>query len=235
MEETTNKTEKRTAVHPFKPNKKGKHKQGFMNFVRLWAIPLLYIIKPFRYYGSRKVKDGPCIYVCNHYSSTDPLYVACTTWEAIHFVPKKSLMNVPVLGGILRKFQAIPVNRDGTDVRALLDCLKCLKAGDKISIFPEGTRNKTQEEMLPFKHGAAMLAIRTKSPVIPMVIYKKPRLFRMTHILIGEPIYFEEYYDKKLKEQDFGDMDEMLRQRLLQMKAEHTEFLANKKKKKAKS
>ncbi len=103
-----------------------------------------------------------------------------------------------------------------------------------MAIFPEGTRNKTDAEILPFHHGAAAIAIRAKVKIVPMVIYKKPRFFRMTHILIGDPFELSEYYDRKLTEADFAEADEKLREIMLSMRAKHTEFLAEKKNKKVK-
>ena len=122
-------------------------------------------------------------------------------------------------------------------MRAMLDSMKCLKNGEKICIFPEGRRNNTEAEILPFHHGAAVLSIKTKAPIIPMMIYKRPRWFRMTHILIGDPIEFSEYYGKKMSEEEMAAVDDRLREYMLNMRKEHAAFLANKKaakKKKAK-
>ena len=86
--------------------------------------------------------------------------------------------------------------------------------------------------MLPFRHGAAVMAIRCKTPIIPVVIYKKPKLFRCTHILIGEPMELSEYYGKKLSDEELGQVDDYLRQHMLDMRNNHTAFLQSKKKKK---
>ena len=174
------------------------------------------------------------MYVSNHRTLLDPVFIASTTWEGIHFVCKSNLLQTPIIRGVVRKAKAIPVNRDGKDVRGLLDCFKCLKNGEKVAIFPEGTRNKTEADMLPFKHGAAAMAIKTKAPIIPIVIYKKPRVFRCTHILIGEPFELTEYYDRKLSEEEFAEADNTLRDLMLDMRAKHTEFLQNKKRRNAK-
>ena len=215
-----------------KANKKGRHVMKLLNVLRVLVIPIYYLLKPFRYYGNKKVKDGACVYVSNHYTLLDPVYVAATTWEGIHYVSKKENLKVPFLGFIMKKVKAIFANRDGNDVRPLLDCLKCLKNNEKIAIYPEGTRNKTGEEMLPFKHGAAVMAIRAKAPIIPIVMYTKPRFFRCCHILIGEPIELSEYYDKKLTQDDYNEADEKLRSLMLTMRQEHTKYLQNKKRKK---
>ena len=220
-----------------KANKKGRHISIKMNILRVLLVPLSRVFRPFRYYGNKKVKDGAFVYVCNHYSIFDLIYPAWTTWEIIHFISKRENFETPIIGGLARSIKAISANRDGNDVRAMLDSMKCLKNGEKICIFPEGRRNNTEAEILPFHHGAAVLSIKTKAPIIPMMIYKRPRWFRMTHILIGEPIEFSEYYGKKMSEEEMAAVDDRLREYMLNMRKEHAEFLANKKaakKKKAK-
>jgi len=229
---TKTKTKKRKSI-TVKANKKGRHIMRFLNFLRVLIIPFYYIFKPFKVYKNRKVKDGACIFICNHYSLFDPVYAAVTTWEGIHFVAKRQAFEIPVIGKFLYGIKAISVNRDGNDVRGLLDALKCLKNNEKICIYPEGTRNKTNGEMAPFRHGASVMAIKTKTPIVPIVICKRPRLFRCTHILVGEPFELSEYYDKKQTNEELEKIDESLRQRMIEMRASHMEFLANKKKKKA--
>ena len=214
-----------------KANKKGRHIMPFMNFLRIIVLPVYRLLKPCRFYGEKKVPDGPFVYVSNHRVMFDIAYPAMTTWEGLHYIPKKSLTEVPIVRGLIKIFKAIPVNRDGNDVRALLDCFKCLKNGEKVVVFPEGKRNKTEEIMLPFKAGAAVMAIRTKTPIIPKVVYSKPRFFRCTHILIDKPFELSEYYDRKLTEEDIAEADEKLRNHMLQMHHNHTEYLQAKKKK----
>ena len=236
MEQTQNNTparstkEKKVPSITIKANKKGQHKMHFLNVLRVVALPFCKCIKPFRFYGNSKIKDGPCVYVINHYSLYDPVYPAATTWEGIHFVAKQEIFNKPILSWFLRTVKAIPANRDGNDARVMINCLKCLKNGEKVAVCPEGTRNKTQEDFLPFHPGAAAMAIKAKVPVIPMVIYKKARVFKMAHILVGEPIELSEYYDRKLTADDLIEAAEKLRQLMIAMKNEHKEFLANKKK-----
>ena len=214
-------------------NKKGRHINKFLNFMRCIVIPPFYLLKPFRYFGNKKPPEGACIFISNHYAMLDPVYAAALTWEGIHFIAKRELFDSKFMGFFVRNGRVISVNRDGNDARGLLDCFKCLKNGEKLCIFPEGTRNKTDEEMLPFHPGAAVMAIKCKAPIIPIVIYKKPKFFRRTHVLIGEPIELSEYYGKKLTEEELSQVDEFLRNRMIEMRREHTEYLENKKKKKA--
>ena len=226
------KKEKKKYSILFKKNGKGRPMSFLLNFLRVIVIPFYFLVKPFRFYGNRKAPDGACVYVGNHYTLFDIVYIACTTWEGIHFLSKRENIDAPVLGTLCKAVKTISVNRDGNDVRALLDCFKCLKNGEKISVYPEGTRNKTDAEMLPFKHGAAIMAIKAKVPVIPVMLYSKPRFFRCAHILIGEPVDLSEFYDKKLTDEEVSKADEKLRETLLNLRREHKECLENKKKKK---
>ena len=225
MEEVkATKKKKKTKSITFKANKKGRHISKVLNFLRVLVLPIYSILKPYRFYGNRKAKDGACIFVSNHYGLFDPAYPASMTWEAIHFVAKKEVFEMPLIRLFAKGTKAISVNRDGNDVRGLLDCFKCLKNGEKICIYPEGTRNKGEENaLLPFHSGAAIMAIRSKTPIVPILIYKKPRFFRCTHIIVGDPIELTEYYDRKLSEEEVAAVDADLRQHMLDMRQAHKE------------
>lgn len=227
---TEKKTKKKGEI-TVKANKKGRHVMKLLNFLKAIIVPVYWLFRPFRYYGNKKIKDGACLYICNHYGIWDVIYPAMTTSEGMHFVAKKQVFEMPIIGAIAKKVKAISVNRDHKDVRGLLDCFKCLKNGEKICIFPEGTRNKTEAELLPFQPGATMMAIRCKVPIVPIMIYKRPKLFRMTHILVGDPFELNEYYDKKLSEEEIQTADNKLYNIMLEMRKKHTEFLMNLKKK----
>ena len=214
----------------YKTTKKGKHVSGVLNFARIAAMPFFWLFKPFRYYGKRKVKDGACLYVCNHYTLYDFVYPLGTTWEGIHYIAKKENFETPILRNIFRGIKAICVNRDGADVRGMLDAFKCLKNGQKVAIFPEGTRNKTDADMLPFHHGASVIAVKNRVPIVPVMLYKKPRLFRMTHVLVGEPFELAEYYEAKMTPQEIEEADNKILEVMLNLRRTHAEYLQNKKK-----
>ncbi len=202
--------------------KNGKHVSRSMNLLRVVFYPWHRVVFPFRLFGYKKVGLGPYIYMGNHYSIWDVIYPAHTTGEGVHFLAKDSVMKAPVVGYWSKRAGAIGALRDGSDVRTLMESMKVLRHGDKLSLFPEGTRNmKSDEEFLPFHGGAALLAIKTKTPVIPFVICNRPKPFRMTHVVFGEPMELSEYYDRKLTPADYEEADEKLKNRLYQLRAEH--------------
>lgn len=233
-EKTNKKQEKKTQV-TIPANKKGRHINRWLDLFRLFVIPAYWLAYPFRFYGHKKVEDGPFLYICNHYRGMDLVYPCCTTSESVRFLAKKEVLKPFFTGWTAKKIRIIPVSRDGKDVRGLMDCLKCLKNGEKVVLYPESTRNRTDAPLLPFKSGAALIAIKAQVPVLPIMIYQKPRHFRLNHILVGEPFELSEYYGKKLTDELLKEADEKLMRVMLDLRAEHEQFLLSKKRKRNKT
>ena len=204
----------------FSIKKNGRHINGWYNFIRIFILPLVRLVSPFKIIGTKKVNDGACVYVSNHFSMVDPMYLMPTTKESVHFICKQEALSIPVLGFFVRRVKAIPVSRDGNDVRAVMNGLKCLKNGDKLAIYPEGRRNKVSAELQPFESGSAMLAIRAKAPIVPVVIYKRPKLFRKNYAIIGEPFELSEYYGVKLTDEILREADNKISERMKQLRAD---------------
>lgn len=216
-------------IRLFPENKKGYHVTPFFTFMRGLLYPIHFLVYPYKLHGHKKVGKGAYIYVSNHYHMFDIFYPARTTCEGIHYVAKQSVMLAPVLNRWAARIGAIGAMRDGSDVRTVMDCIRVLKNGEKINLYPEGTRNKSEgDEFLPFHGGAALLAIKTKTPIVPYVICNRPRVWRTTHVVFGEPFELSEYYDRKLTPADYDEADEKLKNRLYEIRAE---FRASRKKK----
>ena len=214
-----------------------KEKQK-LNAVSKWfrtlrrVEPFLYRpLFPYKKYGHTEMfTDRAYIFVGNHLSVFDVVFPAISTNRAVHFMAKKSLFEKGLMRKFVLKCECIPVNRDGTDVKAVMQAMKYLKMGENVVIFPEGTRNRTSERFLPFRGGATAISIKTKTPIIPMIQVKKIRMFRRSHVLIGEPMEFTDYYDKRLTEEDINKCDDILRDKLNEMYEQLADILSKKKK-----
>ena len=93
-----------------------------------------------------------------------------------------------------------------------------LKNGEVINIFPEGTRNHSYDEFLPFKGGAAALAIKTGAPIIPVVEIERIRFLHKVDVVYGDPIYLTRYYGKRLNSEELEEIDEWLRSVMMNMR-----------------
>ncbi len=198
-----------------KPDKVTK----WFRFMHRWHHILYKPIWPFKKHGHKAYYDeGPLLLVGNHKSMLDTVTVACATHRAVHYLAKKELWDSRMGAWIANKCGAIPVAKDGGDVKAVMSAMRYLKNGEVVGIFPEGTRNKTEDQLLlPFKSGAAAIAIKSKVPIVCVVCLTKIRPFHVTHVWYDEPFEFSEYYDKRLTQEDYDRCDEILKDRITEL------------------
>lgn len=132
---------------------------------------------------------GPAIIAGNHIHALDPVLVVVSTKRVIHTLAKKELHDSQ-FGWFFRMMGSIPVDLHAAKNKdAFESAEQCLNNGRLINISPEAQRNTSEELLLPFKFGAAALAKRTSSPIIPYAITGDYRFrSRNLKILFGEPL-----------------------------------------------
>ena len=209
-----------------KPDKFQKWFKKIFFFEKILYRPLF----PYKKFTTTEYEDRNYIVVGNHLSLFDVVFAVRALNKPIHFIAKSELFEKGLMKKFVLKCECIPVSRDGTDLKAVMQAMKYLKNGESIAIFPEGRRNYTDKKLLPFKSGAAALSIKTKTPILPFIQVKKIRFLRKSYVLYGEPIEFAEYYDRKLTEQDLLVCDEILRIKMLELYDRLSEMLKKKKK-----
>lgn len=161
-------------------------------------------------------KEGPILIVGNHKHLYDQCLAIISTKRMIHYMAKKEYFD-----GKMRWFfkmvGCIPVDRSKKDDAATTSALEVLNDGGAIGLFPEGTRNKTEEFLLPFKFGAVSMASKTNATIVPFGItgdYK----FRSKNLVMrfGTPFKVGdmdlETANKKLYEEVKSLMEENLKQ-----------------------
>jgi len=114
-------------------------------------------------------RQGPVLLVANHSSFLDPPLVGGVTPRPMSFMAKAELFRVPLLGALIRRLNARPVRREGADAGALRTALRILQDGGVLLMFPEGTRGPEGTLRDP-KPGAAMLAVMSGAPVVPVFV-----------------------------------------------------------------
>lgn len=186
------------------------------NVIRIIATPIIRLLFPFKTIGKKNACKGACVIVSNHLSNADSFIVGIQYKGKIFVLGKKESFSPKIVGRFLKTVGGIPIDRDNPSPSTLLNCIRLLKGGDRLLIFPEGTRNKTNERLLPLKGGAALLAIKSKVPVQTVFIEGKSRLFRRNYIKIGEPFDLREFYDEKLNAETLEKADKIIRDKLLE-------------------
>jgi 1-acyl-sn-glycerol-3-phosphate acyltransferase len=166
--------------------------------------------------GSIELSPGQgAIFVSNHSSSIDPLFLQMLIPRAIHYLVAREYVERRFLGWPLRVAGAIPVNRAGMDTAAIKLAIRYAEAGEMVGIFPEGRINTTDEFMLPGRPGVALIALKARAPVIPCYIegvpygghVLRPFITRArVKVRIGKPLDLSEYY---AREDEDGVLAEM--------------------------
>lgn len=149
---------------------------GFRFFKGLLGIFFLIFFRP-KIIGREKIpKDGGVILAGNHRHIFDPCMPILSTKRPVHYMAKKELFNSPI-GWFFKVVGCIPVDRghDNTDSKEA--ALEVLREGEVLGIFPEGTRNKSLNGLLPFKYGAVSMSNKSGALIVPFAITGKYRLF----------------------------------------------------------
>ena len=115
-------------------------------------------------------KEGPILIVGNHKHLFDQCLAIIATKRVIHYMAKKEYWDSPKTRWFFNMVGCIPVNRQIHDSNAKEAAIEVLKNGGAIGLFPEGTRNKTKEFLLPFKFGAVSMAQKTNATLVPFGI-----------------------------------------------------------------
>lgn len=180
-----------------KNEKKKSGRSLLYEVCRRLAWLLFHTILPVRYEHLERLQgDAPFIVIGNHLSLLDPIIAALAVPRyQVNFLAKKELAKIKPFRYLLAKLHTIFVDRHNSDMEAMRACMKVMREGGVLCIFPEGTRHH-QGLMEEIESGVSLMALRSGAPLIPVYIQGKLRLFRPLDVLIGEPIPMEDLRDE---------------------------------------
>lgn len=174
----------------------------FSRTVCRWYLSL---VGKWKVFGKENLPaTGGVIIASNHVSNLDPVIMGCTFDRRVSYLAKEELFKNPIFGWYISKLEAFPIKRGAGDRGAIREALKILESGRCFGIFPEGTRSKNGE-LQEGKAGAAMLALKAKVPVLPIGI-KGSGEGKNIVVWVGNPMYFDEYYDRKATKEDLEEI-----------------------------
>lgn len=108
--------------------------------------PFFNLVHPHRAIGREHIPEGGVLVCGNHTSLSDPLFLAFAFHKKYQLRPmaKAELLRVPFIGWILKRVGVFGVERGKSDVGAIKQAMKYLKEGEKVLLYPEGTRGPRQ-------------------------------------------------------------------------------------------
>ena len=186
--------------------------------VRVLATAVFRTLMPVVFHGREKLdREAPYLLIANHRHALDPVAMAMGVRKRqVIFLAKKELGKNPLMAAILKKLHCILVDRHHTDMEAMRACVKTIRAGRILVIFPEGTRHH-EGQMEQIENGTALLALRSRCPVIPVYIAQKLRLFHRTHLYVGDPIPCQDLISAGINAETCEKMNDRMRETYREM------------------
>ena len=125
--------------------------------------------------NAEKLVDGKqYLVVSNHRGIIDPLILEMALEKSDIFglwISKKELYTSPFFGVFVRNAGALLLDRKKSQMGGFFKDIKTeVKKGNSIFIFPEGTRNKSEESLIEFKEGFRIIALKNRLPILPVFI-----------------------------------------------------------------
>ena len=188
------------------------YSKGFYKLAYCVVKPIFALLCPIRVIGREHVPAGGAVLCANHNNAIDPILIALALPKdaGIRFMAKMELFRNFLLKWLFLKLGAFPVNRENNDVAAMKIAMRCLQTGEKLLLFPEGTRVKNEGDVAA-KGGAVMFATRTGVPMVPIYCGGREKLFRRSTIVFGEPYSPQSAGRRPTAEENRQFADELLR------------------------
>ncbi|MBI3399512.1 MAG: 1-acyl-sn-glycerol-3-phosphate acyltransferase [Deltaproteobacteria bacterium] len=154
------------------------------------------------------LKDKPQILASNHQGAFDILALQAFVPIQFRWVAKTSLFTIPVIGWSMSLAGYVSINKEraGSAYKSIDAAAEKVKNGISVLIFPEGTRSATGE-LLPFKRGGFLLAVKSGVPVVPISIKGTSDIMKkgsilikpgQIKVLIGKPVQTTDLNEKTL-------------------------------------
>lgn len=162
--------------------------KAFYTFFYFLIYPFFNLCHPQKAIHRERIPEGAVLLCPNHTQACDPFMIAFAIGlkNRPQVMAKEELLRIPILGWIMRKAGIFAVERGKSDLSAMKRAMKVLKEGEKLLIFPEGTRSRTGE-LGEGKAGVSMISIHTGAPILPIYMPPKKKWFRRTPVVFGEP------------------------------------------------
>ena len=168
----------------------------FYDFVKITAaLPGLLWFRPRLLFENDRARAhirGGALLIANHIGFFDPAYLLFAIWyRRISFVCLQQFFDSS-WAWFFRGVHCIPIDKQNVGMESVREIIRRLKAGELVSIFPEGHVNAGGETLDTFKSGAVLMAMRSACPIVPVYIRPKKHWYQRLTMVIGEPVDIKE-------------------------------------------
>jgi 1-acyl-sn-glycerol-3-phosphate acyltransferase len=153
-----------------------------------------------RYFHPERVpRSGPVILASNHASYLDPPLVGSTVSRPLNYLARDTLFRFPLMGWLLRRWHAVPIDREGGGAAGLRKILEVLNAKQAVILFPEGTRTR-DGQLQQARSGIGLMVLKSGAPVVPVRVFGTYEAYgrsarfpkpRPVVVKFGAPLHFE--------------------------------------------
>ena len=197
-----------------------KMSMRFYRWCFKYAGPVIRFFRPYEVIGLENVPKGAAMVCSNHSAMIDPFHIALSLGveDNIHVIAKIEIFRIPVVEAVLWGLGMICVDRSINDITSVKESLNYLKKGEKVVIFPEGTR-MSEFHADAAKSGAVKMAERAGVPIVPVFLTRKKPFFKKSKVIYGEPFYIEKQKVKRTAE-DYKKLSEELMSKIQELDPE---------------
>lgn len=179
---------------------------------RVWGRLLLWIGRiPVTVEGVERLSPGQSyVYAANHRSNFDIYVLISLLPGKFVWLAKESLFKIPLFGQAIGRMGSIRVDRSNLQkaMRGLNQAAALIRGGTSTIIFPEGTRTTTPE-LLPFKKGVFIMALKAGQPIVPVSI-SGTRFIQPRGALRIRPGAVKVVFSPPIHPKDFPNKDELM-------------------------
>ena len=190
------------------------------------AVVLVRPFYPVKVFGERDIPNKKSLVVGNHLSGWDPVLLTMRMKNIISFVYKAEFDKSKFLHWVFNGLDCVPIHRGEIDMNATKGILRLLKNDKAVCLFPEGTRNPNVDCLQEFRTGAALFALKTKSPIRPFYIWDKTKTCRKNYIIVGDEFTLDEFYDKPIDRKTLQEATEVIKGKVDALRVELNEILS---------
>lgn len=124
-------------------------------------------------------KDEPVLYILNHRSFFDIIFTYPRVPRLTGYIAKKEMLKFLTLTWWMKLLHCEFLDRKDLrkGMKTINDAADQIKNGVSMAIFPEGTRNKGEEALLPFHAGSFKIAEKSDCKIVPVVLYNTSAIF----------------------------------------------------------